>query len=190
MPGEPDFDRTLNAARSGEEAALTALYVRLHPVVLRYLRVIEPAEAEDLASETWLDVVAGLGRFEGDDRALRGWALTIARRRAIDVRRRRARRNTVPVDPETLVTHGGAGDAEEDAMAGLELDIAIEGLRALPRDQAEVVLLRVLGGLSVAEVARILGKRPGTVRVLQHRALRTLARTLPDRSPSEEGVTR
>jgi RNA polymerase sigma-70 factor (ECF subfamily) len=77
---------------------------------------------------------------------------------------------------ERLVERGGIGDVEEEAMAGLATDAAIARIATLPPDQAEVVLLRILGGLSVREVAAITGKRPGTVRVLQHRALRRLAR--------------
>ncbi len=65
--------------------------------------------------------------------------------------------------------HGGLGDVEEEAMANLSTETAIARIATLPPDQAEVVLLRVLAGLGVAEVARIMGKRPGTVRVLQHR---------------------
>lgn len=179
------FEETLAAARAGDERALTALYRLLHPRVLRYLRFREPAEAEDLASETWLDVARGLERFEGDERALRAWALTIARRRTIDLRRRRARRNTVPAEPDSLIGRGGTGNAEDDAMAALGLQAALERIAELPTDQADVVLLRVLAGLSVEEVARITGKRRGRVRVLQHRALRALARKL-----SREGVTR
>jgi len=77
---------------------------------------------------------------------------------------------------ERLVERGGIGDVEEEAMAGLTTEAAIARIATLPPDQAEVVLLRILGGLSVREVAAITGKRPGTVRVLQHRALRRLAR--------------
>ena len=170
------FDDVLAAASAGAEWALAELYRDLHPRILRYLRALEPSEAEDLASDVWLDVARGLARFEGDERAFRAWAFTIARRRLIDLRRRRARRATFPAEPGRLVEHGGHGDVEEEAMAALTAEAALARIAALPPDQAEVVLLRVLGGLRVGEVAEIMGKRPGTVRVLQHRALRRLAR--------------
>ncbi len=176
MNPEERFATTVAAAQAGAEWALAELYGDLHPRILRYARALEPAEAEDLASDIWLDVARGLGRFEGDDRAFRAWAFTIARRRLVDLRRRRARREAVPTPVERLVERGGIGDVEEEAMAGLATDGAIARIATLPPDQAEVVLLRILGGLSVREVAAITGKRPGTVRVLQHRALRRLAR--------------
>src|ERR1043166_1501506 len=96
MAPEARFDSTLSAAQSGAEWALGSLYRRLQPTLLRYLRAQEPGEAEDLASEVWLDIAHGIGRFKGDEPAFRRWAFTIARRRLIDFRRSRARRRTQP----------------------------------------------------------------------------------------------
>lgn len=185
MDPEDDFQLTLDRARAGEGTAIGALFRDLNPRVLRYLRALEPAEAEDLASDTWLDVATGLHRFEGDEQGFRAWAFTIARRRLIDHRRQRASRSVVPSEPEALVAHAASGDVEEEAMSELGMQAALERVAALTPDQAEVVLLRVLGDLSVDDVARIMGKRPGTVRVIQHRALRALAQTI-----SEQVVTR
>ena len=169
------FDAVLVAAQAGGESAIAELFRDLYPRLLRYLRAMEPREGEDLASETWLDVAAGLGRFNGGEDAFRAWAFTIARRRLIDMRRRRTGRRTQPVPPEELLAHSGTGDAERDAMNEIGTREALALIAALPPDQAEVVLLRVLGGLDTDRVARIVGKRAGTVRVLQHRALRRLA---------------
>lgn len=171
-----EFQATLVAARAGEGSALGDLFRELHPRILRYLTALERSEAEDLASDTWLDVARALDRFVGDERALRALAFTIARRRLIDLRRTRARRSTVPSEPAVLEAHAPLGDVEAEAMSEIAVRDATERVKAvLTPDQAEVVLLRVLGDLSVREVAAILGKRPGTVRVIQHRALRRLA---------------
>src|SRR5438093_12929189 len=89
------FATTLAAAQAGAEWALAELYRDLHPRVLRYFRALEPSEAEDLASEVWLDVARRLGRFEADDRDFRAWAFTIAPPRLVDIRWRRARRPDV-----------------------------------------------------------------------------------------------
>jgi len=179
-----EFDRTLAAARAGHGSALGELFHDVYPRVLRYLKAFEPAEAEDLASETWLDVSTVLASFQGDERGLRALAFTIARRRLIDLQRRLSRHPQVPIDDNLLADEGLTGDVEEEALTALSTDRAIERVATLPPDQAEVVLLRVLGGLPTADVARILTKRPGTVRVLQHRALRRLATDLV-----REGVT-
>ena len=86
---------------------------------------------------------------------------------------------------ETLEGRLVTGDAEGEAMAELSTQAALDLIRTLPADQAEVVLLRVLGGFDAAEVGAIMGKRAGTVRVLQHRGLVRLAAAL-----SREAVTR
>ena len=88
MSLEQDFPRVLDAARTGAEWAVTNLYRELSGPVLRYLSVQAPREAEDLASETWMDVARGLHRFEGDEADFRRFVFTIARRRLIDERRK------------------------------------------------------------------------------------------------------
>jgi RNA polymerase sigma-70 factor, ECF subfamily len=170
------FAEKLAGAQAGEEWALAELFGDIHPRVLRYLRALEPSEGEDLASDVWLDVARGLTGFRGDDRAFLAWTFTIARRRLVDLRRRRAARPSVPAPIEELMEKASRGDVEDEAMAELSTQAALARIASLPPDQAEVVLLRVLGGLDARAVARIMGKRQGTIRVLQHRALRRLAR--------------
>ena len=173
------FDGIFAAARLGEEWAVAAIWRDLHPRLLRYLRVAVPGGGvEDLASDVWLEVASGLGRFAGDRQAFLRWTFTICRRRVIDGGRREARRRTDPVPPEVLELHAPKVDGE---LAGrLALDAALAHLSRLPRDQAEVILLRVVVGLDADSVGEILGKRPGTVRVLQHRGLERLAAVLVD----------
>jgi RNA polymerase sigma-70 factor (ECF subfamily) len=93
-----EFAAVLTAAQSGSEAALTLLWRDANPALLRYMRVIAPDAAEDIAAETWLQVVRGLPGFRGDQSDWRPWLFTTARRRAIDGTRRRARRPTSPLD--------------------------------------------------------------------------------------------
>jgi RNA polymerase sigma-70 factor (ECF subfamily) len=186
MPPDDRFHELLLDALQGEPSALGEVYRLIYPRVLRYIRALEPRDAEDVASDAWLDLARALPRFRGDEADLRALAFTIARRRVLDLRRRRARQRTNPVSDERLAEIGGIGDSEADALEAIERGWAIDLIaRSLPAEQAEIVLLRVLGDLSVADVARIVGRRPGTVRVIQHRALRRLARVL-----EREGVTR
>ena len=183
MNAEP-FDGVLAAAQAGAEWALSVLYRKLHPQVLSYLLAREPSEGEDLASEVWLDVASGLNRFAGDEAGFRAWVFTIARRRLVDLHRKAMVRKASPATTNTLRGDRGVGDVEKEALATLGTTAALALIASLPPDQADVVLLRVVGDLSVADVATILGKRPGAVRALQHRALRNLARMF-----SEEAVT-
>jgi RNA polymerase sigma-70 factor (ECF subfamily) len=160
---------TLDRARAGDRDALGSLWREHNPGVVRYLRGrgLGP-DADDVAGQVWLEVASGLHRFEGDGRDFARWLFTIARRRAIDEQRRRARR------PEVLTADPRPAD-EAVLDAPGELTWAIALVRRLPSDQADVVLLRVVAGLDVAAVADLLHRRTGTVRVLAHRGLRRLA---------------
>jgi len=173
-----DFAPLLVAARDGDEVSFAALWRELQPSLLRYLTVAAGGAAEDLASETWLRVARSLGSFDGDEHGFRGWVFTIARHRLLDWRRREGRARTVPRPVEALDGRGGADDPAAEAMNRLSTDAALRLLARLPADQAEVVMLRAVAGLDVPHVARVLGKRPGTVRVLAHRGLRRLAELL------------
>jgi RNA polymerase sigma-70 factor (ECF subfamily) len=171
-----EFPEVLGAAARGDEDAFGRLWHDLQPRLLRYFSVVSRSAAEDLASETWLGVVGGLDRFEGNEAAFRAWVFTIARHQVLDWRRRAARRPAVAVNG--LVELAGSDDPAADALEGFSTRAAIAMLAALPGDQAEAIVLRVVAGLGVDRVAAIMGKRPGTVRVLTHRGLRRLAKEL------------
>ena len=175
-PSGYDFSETLDAARRGDEQALAALWRELQPALLRYLRAVDAGAAEDIASETWLEVTRRLDRFSGGERDFRGWLFTIARHRAIDTRRRAARHRTAPV--AWLPERPGLDDPAADVLAGLSTEASVRLVSELPPEQAEAVLLRVMAGLDTERVAQIMGKQPGNVRVLSHRGLRSLARRL------------
>jgi RNA polymerase sigma-70 factor, ECF subfamily len=176
---QPSLERAIEAAAGGDEQAFAAIWRALQPALLRYLRVVASRQAEDLASETWLEVVRGLPSFKGDEAGFRSWVFTIARHRAIDWRRRQARRPVELVTPELLPELGAPDDPAAAALEALSTEAALAMIGRLPTDQAEVVLLRAVAGLDVAQVAGVVGKRPGTVRVLAHRGLRRLATLYP-----------
>ena len=179
------------AAQLGADWAITRLYRSLNPAVLRYLRARAGGDGDDLASQVWLEAARGLGRFGGGEDQFAGWVFTIARRRLSNWRRDAARR---PQTAGTDVSDVDAGDtraqAAFDALEGDEAARLI--VAALPDDQAEIILLRVVAGLSVEEVAEITGRKPGAVRVAQHRALNRLAEHLGKEKPEVSGnpVTR
>lgn len=175
------FGSTLDSARDGAPWALEAIYRDLAPAVLGYLRGQRAAEPEDLTSEVFVGVVRGLRGFDGDERSFRSWVFSIAHRRLIDERRRLVRRREDAVDPSALagsLAGSAVGDAEDEAVARLGGGWAVRTLDLLTHDQRSVLLLRVLADLSVEDVARLLGKRPGAVKTLQRRALASLARYL------------
>ena len=170
-----ELTRTVQRACQGDEAAITDLYRLFNPALLRFLKGRIPSAAEDLASEVWVSVAKGLATFQGDDRDFRAWLFATARRRSIDHLRRLGRR---PRQKQMESMEELDALLAETAHPGAELEVD-EAVRALvsglSAEQAEVLLLRVVAGLSSEEVSRIVGKPEGTVRVIQHRAIKRLA---------------
>jgi RNA polymerase sigma-70 factor (ECF subfamily) len=170
-----EFPTLLARARRGDEAAFTCIFRDVQPALLRYLRVIAPEAADDVAGDTWENVVAGLARFGGEEPAFRAWLFTIARHRAVDRGRARARRHTVALAESGAEERLTVPDAADVALERISTQAALAAVATLPRDQAEIILLRVVAGLDAGQVARIVGKTPGAVRVSAHRGLRRLA---------------
>lgn len=175
-----DFETTLAAARAGAEWAWRDLYRDLAPQVLRYLRARGAPEPEDLTGDVFVQVVRKIEQFSGGPDDFRGWVFTIARHRLIDNARGRARRPVDPVEDEVLLAAGGSGDAEQLALTRLASEEVRGAIAVLSPDQQDVVLLRLVAGLSINEVAAALGKKPGAIKSLQARALGTLRRNLPE----------
>lgn len=169
------FGTTLAQAQNGDEAAFARIFRDAQPPLLRYLRVLAPDAADDVAGETWLQVVAGLRGFRGGEQEFRAWLFTIARHRAIDWSRWRARRPALPLPGDQTAGQLVAPDAADVALRQISSRAALALIAELPADQAEIIMLRVVAGLAATEVARLTGKTPGAVRVAAHRGLRRLA---------------
>jgi RNA polymerase sigma-70 factor, ECF subfamily len=168
------LDDALARAVAGDEAGFLQLWRTLQPRLLRFLRVVGCDDPEDVASETWLQVVRDLCMFSGSGEDFRRWLFTIARHRAIDAARARSRRPGRAANAGLDIL-ADTQVVEEQVLDGISAERAVLLLRRLSRDQAEAVALRVLAGLDTPDVARILGKSPGAVRIALHRGLRTLA---------------
>jgi RNA polymerase sigma factor (sigma-70 family) len=146
--GLPDrFETVLAAAQMGLEWPVAALCREFHPKVLRYLRAHFPDRAEELASETWSDIASALPTFEGDETSFRRWVFAAARRRLLEAREKSgSARSTLKIEQDDDVS------AERRAV-----DAALARISTLAPQQADVLLLRALGDLDVAEVAEITG---------------------------------
>lgn len=167
-------DARLEAAVRGDEEAWAELYDELAPAVLAFLRARGADEPEDLLGEVLAQVARDLRRFKGDPVQLRGWVLRIARNRLIDDARYRKRRPGAPAPDELLVSAGGEGDAEREALERLGDDRLLALIRGLRESQRDVLILRYFADLTIEETARALRKRPGAVKALQRRALKAL----------------
>ncbi len=173
------FPEVLRAAAEGDDAAFAALWRDIQPALLRYLWVAAGDAAEDLASDVWLEVARRLARFNGGEHEFRGWLFTMARRKAIDRHRYEARHPVSPTGDFAPLDRPASDDTFSAALEGISTGAALALIAAtLPADQAEIIVLRVVAGLDASEVARIVGKSPGAVRVAAHRGLRTLSARL------------
>jgi RNA polymerase sigma-70 factor (ECF subfamily) len=181
-PLDDRFPRILDAARAGGEWAWRELYLAIAPDLLRYFRARGVAEPEDVVGATFLRVVRNADTFAGDGGAFRAWVFTIGRNVSIDAARQRARR---PEDlRDDLRDLGPTGDVEQDALQRLTRAHIEELLDGLTDDQRDVLLLRFLSDLSFAEIAQVIGKGEGAVRMIQSRGLAALRTKI-----SEVGVT-
>jgi RNA polymerase sigma-70 factor (ECF subfamily) len=173
-----DLSAVVRAARGGDQEAFRMLYREVQPGLVRYLRGLVGDDAEDLASETWLQIARDIRSFRDEGAGFRGWAATIARHRALDHLRRNQRRPVAGVSDDVLADLPDTQDTADQVIRIAATNATIAFIATLPRDQAEAVLLRVVVGLDAKAAARVMGKRPGAVRTAAWRGLRTLAERL------------
>ncbi|MFJ4966158.1 RNA polymerase sigma factor [Streptomyces sp. NPDC088729] len=172
------------AAQDGDEDAFRSVYRAVQPRLLGYIRtLVGDPDAEDVASEAWLQIARDLDRFSGDADRFRGWAARIARNRSLDHLRMRSRRPAIGGDESELTGRPAESDTAGDAMEALDTDRTLSLIAQLPQDQAEAVVLRVVVGLDAKSAAQTLGKRPGAVRTAAHRGLKRLAEILGPEHP-------
>ncbi len=167
------FDLVLAAAQAEAPWAYERLYRSLSPSICGYLRIQGAADPEDLTSEVFLGAFRGLRSFAGGETQFRSWVFTIAQRRLTDERRARGCR---PVTAGAALPDRAGGDVEEEALRRLSAGRVRAMCAGLAPDQADVLLLRLVSGLTVDAVATIVGKSPGAVKALQRRGICALRR--------------
>jgi RNA polymerase sigma-70 factor (TIGR02952 family) len=167
-------------ARDGESEAFGALYDHYFGLVYRYVygRVGTHALAEDLTSDTFLRALRRIGDFNWQGRDFGAWLVTIARNLVTD--HFKSSRHRLEICTAELPDAGGHEETPERAMLDqMTRHALLVAIRRLGAEQRQCVVLRFLYGLSVAETAEVMRKKSGAVKALQHRAMRSLARTLP-----------
>ncbi|GAA3876683.1 ECF subfamily RNA polymerase sigma factor, BldN family [Streptomyces sedi] len=168
-------------AQNGESEAFGSLYDHYSDTVYRYIyyRVGGRATAEDLTSETFLRALRRIGTFTWQGRDFGAWLVTIARNLVADHFKSSRFRLEVTTG-EMLDANEVERSPEESVLESLANSALLDAVHKLNPQQQECVTLRFLQGLSVAETARVMGKNEGAIKTLQYRAVRTLARLLPD----------
>ena len=178
MENESDIAEILDEARRGEIEATTTLCARFHPKIMRYMRYrVGNEAAEDLTGDVFLRVIRGLARQNGSFTA---WLYKIAANvvndhiRELKMHPEAAMDENEPVPAEPFASHGNPA---QSVSRKLDLEAA---LKLLTDDQRQLVTLKFVQGLSNEEVAEVLDRTPGAMRVLQFRALSALRQLLPE----------
>ena len=164
----------VDAAKTGDEAALTELYKLYFPRVYRYIlaRMGNPYDAEDLTEEVFLRVLDAIERFQWREAPFSAWLFRIAHNAVISQRRKEgARGRSSPLIEALPVDSQGPEEMVENRLAINEIMKAAE---TLPEAQRRVIGLRFAAGLTVAETARAMNKGEGNVKVIQHKAIAKL----------------
>ena len=174
----------IQLARQGDATACAALYDRHYDAVYRYCyyHVGEAALAQDLASEVFVRMVAGLDTFDVRGRPLLAWLYAIARNLVTDTFRRREQTTVLPLDEVVTASEDTFGRQAERRLLADQLAAA---LTRLTEEQRQVILFKFVLDHSNAEVAHLMGKSEGAVKSLQHRALAALRRALEEEQSHE-----
>lgn len=168
---------TVVAAKLGDQAAFETIYLTHAPAVSGYARGHGAEDPEALANETMYRVLRDIATFDGTTQKFRSWVFTIAHNLIIDDQRRTWRRPvTVELD-ESASTQVNEG-ADQAALDRLEAQQLLRWISELSPDQRNVLLLRLVSDLPIAEVARILRKREGAVKALHWRGMAALRRRI------------
>ncbi len=168
-------------ARGGDCEAFGQLYDHYNSSVYRFLyyRVGSVALAEDLTSETFFRALRSMSSFKWQGKDFGAWLMTIARNLTMD--HYKAGRTRLEYATEDMSDHDSVTEGPENAvLASLTNETLLEALGELPNEQQECLIMRFLQGLSIAETAQALGRSDGAVKQLQLRAVRNLAKLLPE----------
>jgi len=181
--GPDDIALDVISAMSGDRRAVGRLLAVVRPLAVRYCRARigrqerSFASADDAAQEVCLAVLKSLPSYRDQGRPFLAFVYGIAAHKVADAHRASSRNRSEPVAdvPDSPETEAGP---EQQALRGELSREMVELLRVLPDKQREILLLRVVVGLSAEETATALGSTPGAVRVAQHRALTKLRKTM------------
>ncbi|HUF99255.1 MAG TPA: RNA polymerase sigma factor [Ilumatobacter sp.] len=172
------FHQVLESARAGDGRAFEQLYESMHRRVYAFAASRGASDPEALVNEVFLKVFTNIQTFVGNKAQFSSWVFKIARNKLIDESRRRKRRVEESQLNDDHRSAAAWANAETEALAHIEDEWVSEQLDLLTAEQRDVVVLRVVSGLTIEEIADVLGKRVGAIKAMQRRAFRTLARNL------------
>jgi len=175
MTERDEIEDLVERVQGGDPAALGALYDRFADRVYRFslFRVGNHADAEDLTQRTFLKMIEALPRYQRRGIPFEAWLFRLARNATIDLLR--GRRSHEPLESAAEL-RSAAPEPEAVVEQAAELAAAARAMEQLTDEQREVIGYRFAAGLTPREIGLLMGKREGTVRGLQFRALNAMRR--------------
>ena len=181
-----DEESLVRRAQQRDEGAFTQLYEEHFDKIYRYvaLKIGNKTEAEDMTQQVFLNALQSISSFKWKGIPFSAWLFRIAHNQVVDYLRKKTKQATAPLD-ESLVS----SDSNPQLMAEYKLDIEqlVSATKQLTRAQREVISLRFAGELSIAQVAKVMGKSQGAVKALQHSAIVALRKALLMAEDNEKG---
>lgn len=182
-----DIRALVGRAQAGDAEAFGLIYDKYVDAVFRfiYFRIGNRQLAEDLTADTFVRALRRIDSFTWQGRDLRAWLVTIARNLVADYYKSARYRLEVMAGDllnAERVEHSVQGGPEDSVVNRITNIALLAAVKRLSPDQQECIILRFLNDFSVPETAAAMGKSPGAIKALQYRAVRALARLLPDRS--------
>ena len=172
-----DEESLVRRAKQRDQEAFAQLYEEYFDKIYRYvaLKIGDRMEAEDITQQVFLNAIRAISSFKWRGVAFSAWLFRIAHNQVVDYLRKKAKRATTPLD-ESLVASGD--DPRLIAEQRLDIERLLSATRKLTPAQQEVISLRFAGELSIAQVAKVMGKSEGAVKALQHSAIVALRKAL------------
>ena len=179
-------EEVVAAAVNGDAKAIGVLFAVLNPRLVRYLGLMVGRDADDVASDTWVEVMRSLPRYVGGADTIGAWVIGIGRHRALThFRRQKSRPQTAVGIDDFADILAGESDTHQSVEDSMSTARAMARIAALPKEQAEAVFLRTIVGLDAASAGEVLGKNSGAVRTSAHRGLKNLEKQLAAESDAE-----
>ena len=172
-----DEESIVRRAQQHDQVALTQLYEENFDKIYRYvvLKIGDRTEAEDMTQQVFLNALKSISSYKWKGMPFSAWLFRIAHNQVVDYYRKKKRSATVPLD-ENIAS--GRDNPGRDTERKMEIEEMNRATRQLTRAQQEVISLRFAGELSIAEVAKMMGKSEGAIKALQHAAIISLRKIM------------
>ena len=173
-------DDIVRRAQAGDQSAFAELYERHYDQIFRYIsfKCGNRLEAEDLTGEVFLKMLESIHKFKFQGFPFTSWLYRIAHNLVVDNFRRKGRKPTVPLDKVLNFSGGADSDMENQVQLSWSMREVVEAMDNLTGLQREVITLRFVAGLSIAETANAVGRKENAVKALQHAGIRKLRHVL------------